>query len=282
MNINWYPGHMKKTKESIKKNLSLVDIVYEVIDARIPFSSRNPDMDEILGNKPRLIIMNKSDLADKAANRKWQAYFEEKGISSVLVDSIKNKGLEDVVVLSYKLTEEKKKNLAKKGIKNRPIRAMIVGIPNVGKSTLINSLSKRKGTKVGNRPGVTKTTQWIRIKGDLELLDTPGILWPKFEDKEVGLNLAFTGAIKDELLDVENLAIKLVERLNSISKTFIQERYSVLIEKKTSYDILLEIGEKRGCIIRGGEIDFDKASYIVLDEFRKGVIGRITLELPIC
>ncbi|CCQ97470.1 Ribosome biogenesis GTPase A [[Clostridium] ultunense Esp] len=281
MNINWYPGHMKKTKESIKKNLSLVDIVYEVIDARIPFSSQNPEIDGILGRKSRIIILNKSDLADMESNKKWQDYFGKKGISSVIVDCINNRGLEEVIKLSYRLTGERRRHLAKKGIKNRPIRVMIVGVPNVGKSTLINSLSKRKGTKVGNKPGVTRVNQWIRLKGDLELLDTPGILWPKFEDKEVGLNLAFTGAIKDELLDIENLAIKLVERLNAMSKAFIEERYDILVENKAPHDIILEIGKKRGCIVKGGEIDFSKASNIILDEFRKGIIGRITLELPV-
>ena len=280
MNINWYPGHMKKTKESIKKNLSLVDIVYEVIDSRIPISSQNPDVDNILEEKPRLIIINKSDLANGDSNRKWQEYFKQKGIASVLVDCINNKGLEDVVNMSYKLTEVKRKALMEKGIKNRPIRAMIIGIPNVGKSTLINSLSKRKGAKVGNRPGVTKANQWIKIKGDLELLDTPGILWPKFEDEEIGLNLAFTGAIKDELLDIETLAMKLVDKLNSISPKFIEKRYNISINSKKAYNIILEIGEKRGCVVKGGEIDFNKASNIILDEFRKGVIGRITLELP--
>lgn len=280
MNINWYPGHMKKAKESIKKNLSLVDLVYEVIDARIPYSSRNPEIDNIIGDRPRLIILNKSDLADKKANLIWEEYFKSKGILAISVDSLNNKGIDDIISLSYKLTKDKRMVLEKKGIKNRPIRAMILGIPNVGKSTLINSLSKRKGAKVGNKPGVTKGNQWIKIKGDLELLDTPGILWPKFEDRYIGLNLAFTGAIKDELLDIETLSLELIEKLNSISISYIEKRYNIVTQAKTNYDIIMEIGRKRGCIVKGGEVDFEKASRIVIDEFRKGLLGRITLELP--
>jgi len=280
MNINWYPGHMKKTKESIKRCLSLVDIVYELVDSRIPISSQNPDIDNIVGDKPRIKILNKSDLADEKANEKWIKFFERRGIPAVLVDSINNKGLNQIIDMSYKLTDEKRKRLAEKGIKNKPIRAMIVGIPNVGKSTLINSLSKRKGAKVGNKPGVTKANQWIKVKGNIELLDTPGILWPKFNDKDVALNLAFTGAIKDEILDIETLAMKLVEKLNRISKEYIENRYGVSIIDKSSYDIILEIGRKRGCIVSGGEVDFTKACNIILDEFRKGVIGRISLEFP--
>lgn len=280
MNINWYPGHMKKTKETIKKSLSMVDIVYEVIDARIPYSSRNPDIDEIIGNKPRLIIMAKKDLADEKANELWDIYFKQKGIPSINVDNLKNEGIEDIVKISYKLTEEKIKALEKKGIKNRPIRVMIIGIPNVGKSTLINSLTKRKGAKVGNKPGVTKTNQWIKIKGNLELLDTPGILWPKFEDKDIALNLAFTGAIKDELLDLETLALELVKKLNSISPDFLTNRYNIINTKKSAYDTIMEIGKKRGCIVKGGEVDFLKTSNIILDEFRRGYLGKITLELP--
>lgn len=280
MNINWYPGHMKKAKESIKKNLSLVDLVYEVIDARIPYSSRNPEIDNIIGDRPRLIILNKSDLADKKANLIWEEYFKSKGILAISVDSLNNKGIDDIISLSYTLTKDKRMVLAKKGIKNRPIRAMILGIPNVGKSTLINSLSKRKGAKVGNKPGVTKGNQWIKIKGDLELLDTPGILWPKFEDRYIGLNLAFTGAIKDELLDIETLSLELIEKLNSISISYIEKRYNIVTQAKTNYDIIMEIGRKRGCIVKGGEVDFEKASRIVIDEFRKGLLGRITLELP--
>ncbi|NLY67633.1 MAG: ribosome biogenesis GTPase YlqF [Tissierellia bacterium] len=281
MNINWYPGHMKKTKESIKKNLTLVDIVYELVDARIPISSQNPDIDEIIGEKPRIKLLNKSDLADQNFNLEWQNYFKEKGIHSVLIDAVHSKGLKELLDLTYKLTENKRKQLLRKGIKKRPIRIMILGIPNVGKSTLINSLSKRKGAKVGNKPGVTKANQWIKIKGDLELLDTPGILWPKFEDKEVGLNLAFTGAIKDELLDIDSLAVKLVERLNLISSEYIKNRYKVEVDGKDPHDIIMEIGKKRGAMISGGEVDFSRVSSIIIDEFRKGKIGRITLERPV-
>jgi ribosome biogenesis GTPase A len=280
MNINWYPGHMKKTRESIKKSLTMVDVVFELIDARIPFSSQNPEIDSIVGNKPRVIILNKSDLASSYGNKLWQDYFNTKGISSVVVDAINNKGLDQLISLSYKVTEEKRKAYEKRGVINRPTRAMILGIPNVGKSTLINSLSGRKGAKTGNRPGITKSNQWIKTKGNLELLDTPGILWPKFEDKEVGLNLAFTGAIKDEILDIETLAFKLIERLISISPDLIENRYGINIQDKSTLDIMIEIGQKRGCIIRGGEVDFTKVSNILLDEFRKGVIGDITLEFP--
>lgn len=283
MQINWYPGHMKKTKDSIKKNLPLVDIVYEVIDARVPYSSQNPDIDTILQNKPRLIIMNKSDLASKKSNKIWQDYFKENYEQTrvIFVDSIKRKGIDNIIDSSYELTKEKRKSMMARGVIKKPIRAMIVGVPNVGKSTLINSLSKRKGAKVGNKPGITRANQWIKIKGDLELLDTPGMLWPKFEDKDVGLNLGFTGAIKDELLDIEVLTMRLVEKLNLISPNLLEKRYNVSVKDKSSIDIIIDIGKKRGCIVKGGEVDFNKACEIILDEFRKGVIGRVTLELPI-
>ncbi|SHI04910.1 ribosome biogenesis GTPase YlqF [Sporanaerobacter acetigenes] len=280
MNINWYPGHMKKTKESIKKNLQLVDIIYELLDARIPISSENPDIDSIVGDKPRIVILNKSDLSSHEGNMKWQQYYQNKGISSVLVDSLNNRGLNEVINISNELMKEKKLKLEKKGIKNKPIRAMIVGIPNVGKSTLINSLSGRKGAKTGNRPGITKGNQWIKLKGNLELLDTPGILWPKFEDESVGLNLAFTGAIKDELLDIESLAFKLVERLVETYPQFLEDRYNINVHEKTTYEIVENIAQNRGCIGKGQEIDFTKVSNIIIDDFRKGRIGRITLELP--
>lgn len=280
MNINWYPGHMKKTKESIQKSLPMVDVVFELIDARIPSSSQNPVMDSILGDKPRIIILNKSDLASNKGNKLWQDYFMSKEIKSVLLDSLNGKGIDKLLELSYEATDVKRKAYEKRGVISRPTRAMILGIPNVGKSTLINTLSGRRGAKTGNKPGITKTNQWIKIKGNLELLDTPGILWPKFEDLEVGLNLAFTGAIKDEILDIETLCLKLIERLANYFPNLLNNRYSVEIEGKSYLDIMEEIGRRRGCLIRGGEIDYTKVSHIVLDEFRRGMIGAITLEFP--
>lgn len=280
MIINWYPGHMKKTKESIQKCLTMVDVVYELMDARIPYSSRNPVIDSLLGVKPRVILLNKADLSDQNANRIWQDYFESIGIPTILMDSLSGKGIDKLLQLSREVTEEKRLAFEKRGVISRPIRAMILGIPNVGKSTLINSLSGRKGAKTGNMPGITKTNQWIKIKGVLELLDTPGILWPKFEEERVGLNLAYTGAIKDSILDTETLALKLVEKLSKIYPEALINRYNVVIEDKTPLEIMEQIGKNRGCIIRGGEIDYTKTTNIILDEFRKGVIGNITLELP--
>ncbi len=280
MNINWYPGHMKKTRESIQKSLTMVDIVFELIDARIPTSSQNPVIDSIVGEKPRVIILNKSDLASNKGNKIWQEYFFKKNISSVCLDALNGKGIDRLLEISYNLTDEKRKAYEKRGVINRPTRAMILGIPNVGKSTLINSLSGRKGAKTGNKPGITKSNQWIKTNGNLELLDTPGILWPKFEDPEVGLNLAFTGAIKDEILDIETLALKLIERLANYFPNLLNSRYNIEIEGKSYLDIMEEIGRRRGCIIKGGEIDYTKVSNIILDEFRKGIIGKITLEFP--
>lgn len=280
MNINWYPGHMKKTKESIQKNLKMVDVVFELIDARIPYSSQNPVIESIVGDKPRVIILNKSDLADSRSNKIWQDHFAEKDIPSILVDSLSGKGLDNLIKLSLDITEEKRIAFENRGVISRPTRAMIIGIPNVGKSTLINSLSGRKGTKTGNRPGITKSNQWIKTRGLLELLDTPGILWPKFEDQQVGLNLAFTGAIKDEILDTETLALRLVERLLLNFPHLLSKRYGIEIKEDDGLKIMIEIAKKRGCIIRGGQVDYTKVSSIILDEFRKGIIGNITLELP--
>lgn len=280
MNINWYPGHMKKTKESIQKNMTLVDIIYELLDARIPISSKNPDIDKLIGNRKRIVILNKSDLANPAANIKWQEYYSKLGINSILVDAVNNVDINDIYKLSSKLMVEKFNALEKKGIRNRSIRAMIVGIPNVGKSTLINSLSGKKGAKTGNKPGVTKANQWIKLKGDLELLDTPGILWPKFEDESVGLNLAFTGAIKDEILDIETLAFKLIEKLMIISPELLESRYNIKLNESEPAEVMESIARNRGCLLKGQEIDFNKVSNLIIDDFRKGRIGRITLELP--
>lgn len=280
MNINWYPGHMKKTKESIQKNLKMVDVVFELIDSRIPYSSKNPVIDSIIGQKPKIVILNKSDLSSKEANEKWQRYFDDNMVKSVLLDSVSGKGVNKLLELSHEVTNKKRLSYEKRGVINRPTRAMILGVPNVGKSTLINTLSGRKGAKTGNIPGITKVNQWIKIRGKLELLDTPGILWPKFEDKKVGINLAFTGAIKDEILDTETLALKLIERLVLYFPNLFKIRYNVKIEGQSYLDIMEDIARKRGCIIKGGEIDYTKVSNILLDEFRKGKIGNITLEFP--
>lgn len=280
MNINWYPGHMKKTRESIESNLSMVDVVFELIDARIPNSSRNPVIDSILQNKPRIIVLNKADLANNAANKKWQDFFENKGFNVVLLNSITGKGIDELIKKTIEANKNRQESYEKRGVLNRPIRVMILGIPNVGKSTLINSLSGRKGARVGNKPGITKSNQWIKTKGNLELLDTPGILWPKFEDKQVGLNLAFTGAIKDEILDMETLALKFIEVMIKNYPELLEKRYDFEINDDSPLNIMEKIGARRGCIIRGGEIDYTKVSNIILDEFRKGIIGNISLELP--
>ena len=280
MKINWYPGHMKKTKESIQKNLTMVDIIFELIDARIPLSSQNPMIDDIIGEKPKIVILNKSDLANERGNQLWQDYFREQNIESICIDSLNGRGIDKLLNLSYEGTNIKREAYKSRGVINRPTKAMILGIPNVGKSTLINALSGRRGARVGNRPGITRSNQWIKTRGKLELLDTPGILWPKFEDQKVGLNLAFTGAIKDEILDIETLALRLLERLMEFFPELIEKRYNVEIGNAEALELMELIGLKRGCIIRGGEIDYTKVSNILLDEFRKGVIGNITLEFP--
>lgn len=280
MNINWYPGHMKKTKESLQKNISMVDIVYELLDARIPLSSQNPIVDEIVKDKPRIKILNKSDLSNDKYNKIWKDYYQTKEISTIFMNSMSGKGIDKLISLSLEKTKDKRNSYLKKGVKNKPIKAMILGIPNVGKSTLINSLAGKKGAKIGNKPGITKMNQWIKTKKGLELLDTPGILWPKFEDEKVGLNLAFVGSIKDEILDVETLALKLIKKLIKFASSNLENRYSISTENKSSLEIMEEIGSKRGCIIKGGLIDYTKVSTIILDEFRKGKIGNITLELP--
>ncbi|WP_352419582.1 ribosome biogenesis GTPase YlqF [Proteiniborus sp.] len=280
MNINWYPGHMKKTKDLICNNLKLVDLVIELLDSRIPYSSKNPDIDKIINNKPRIVIMSKSDLANEIANYKWVDYYRSENIPVLLVNSISNTGIGNIINEANKVVGEKLQLREQKGIKNTSIRAMIVGIPNVGKSTLINTLAGRKGAQTGNRPGVTKGKQWIKLKGNIELLDTPGILWPKFEDVNVALNLAFTGAIKDEIMDVETLALKLIERLKERNKDLLESRYDILVDNSGPINIIEEIAIKRGCLLKKEEIDYTRVSHLILDEFRRGLIGRISLEYP--
>lgn len=280
MNINWYPGHMKKTKEALQKNLKLVDVVIELLDARIPMSSRNPEIDNIVGDKNRIIILNKRDLSDENLNNIWVDYFDKKGIKTILIDATNKKDIKKLINTIKESMKEKIEKLKSKGIKNRPIRAMIVGIPNVGKSTLINSLAGRKSAKTGNRPGVTKGNQWIKLKGNLELLDTPGILWPKFEDQKTGLNLAFTGAIKDEIMDIETLALRLVERLIKNASKDLENRYNIEVGEAEPLGVLEEIAVKRGAIMKGKEVDYTRVAHILLDEFRRGIIGRITIETP--
>ncbi|CAG7587886.1 ribosome biogenesis GTPase YlqF [Peptoniphilus senegalensis] len=279
MNINWYPGHMKKTIEDIEKKLKLVDFVIEIIDSRIPYSSRNPLFNDLLKNKKRLLIFNKSDLSNPKLNEEWMEKITDENNFAISYNAMKpNVNL--VVKKSEELMAEEIKKYEDKGLKKGPLRAMIVGIPNSGKSTFINSISGTKSAKTGNRPGVTKTNQWIKIHSKLHLLDTPGVLWPKFQEK-VGLNLAFTGAIKDEIMDRETLALKLIEKLKNIAPSSLEERYRLSdIEAMSGIEIMDEIGKNRGALMRGGFIDYEKVSGIILDEFRKGTLGRITLEEP--
>lgn len=279
MNINWYPGHMKKTIEDIEEKLKLVDFVIEIIDSRIPYSSRNPLFKDLLKNKKRLLIFNKSDLSDPKLNEEWMGKITDENNFAISYNAMKpNVNL--VVKKSEELMADEIKKYQDKGLKKGPLRAMIVGIPNSGKSTFINSISGTKSARTGNRPGVTKTNQWIKIHSKLHLLDTPGVLWPKFEEK-VGLNLAFTGAIKDEIMDRETLALKLIEKLKNIAPASLEERYKISdIKEMSPLEIMDEIGKNRGAIMRGGLIDYEKVSGIILDEFRKGTLGRITLEEP--
>ena len=279
MNINWYPGHMKKTMDNIRASLKLVDIVGEIIDARIPISSKNPVIDDVLKDKPRIMILNKSDMADENETKKWLSYYRKQGYGAVVVDAIHSKGLDKIYSVAKEMLADKFKKLEEKNLSAKTIRMMIVGIPNVGKSTFINSISKRKSAKIGDRPGVTKQVQWIKTKNDLELLDTPGVLWPKFEDERIGLHLAFTGAIKDEIMDIENLAFRFIDELNKKDVNILKNRYNL---SEDSYEetifLIDEIGRNRGAILKKNEIDYFKVANLVFDDFRKVKLGRITLE----
>ena len=280
LHINWYPGHMKKTKELVKNNLKLVDVVVELLDARIPFSSRNPDIDRFVGDKPRVVVLNKSDISDPNKLNQWVDYYKKRGIKAIPVDTLKGKGINKIIEECKNETKEKMEALVKKGRIERPIRIMIVGIPNVGKSSLINKLTGRKSTQTGDKPGVTKGKQWVKLKGNLELLDTPGIVWPKFEDEEVALKLAFCRAIKDEVLDVDTLGLRLIEKLMEIEPEKLKERYKLNELGETPLETMEMIGVKRGLILRRNELDYTRIATTVLNEFRDGKIGRITLEIP--
>ena len=289
--LNWYPGHMAKTKKQIIQDLKIIDVVIELLDARIPIASQNPDMGEITKGKKKVIILNKCDLADENQNKLWVEYFNKKGITAILTDSNSGKGIEESIRQIEKVMEDNMKAQADKGRIGRKIRAMILGIPNVGKSSYINRISKRTTAGVGNKPGVTRQKQWIRINEKVELLDTPGVLWPKFESEEVALHLAFTGTIKEDILERTEIAYYLVKFLLENNMKQLCERYKIdktyieqtleqeRPENENIYEIMLEIGRKRGCIISGGNIDEEKTSRIILDEFKNGKLGKITIEM---
>lgn len=291
--IQWYPGHMAKTRRQIEEDLKIIDIVIELLDSRIPISSQNPDIAKITKGKKKIIVLNKCDLADEKKNQKWISYFQKKGIKAVLVDSNSGKGIDHCIKTIEDSMEEQLQGQAQKGRIGRKIRAMVLGIPNVGKSSFINRISKRTTAEVGNKPGVTRQKQWIRINEKIELLDTPGVLWPKFESEEVGLNLAFTGSIKEDILQRTEIAYQLVKYLLENYRKNLCERYGMTekyIEETLNqeqpenfniYEIMLEIGRKRGCIISGGNVDEEKTARMILDEFKNGKLGRITLECPV-
>lgn len=280
MNIQWYPGHMTKAKREMIESLKLVDLVIELLDARIPRSSRNPDIDSICGSKPRIVALNKSDLADKAVNNRWIDYFNSLGLKCIEINSLTGSGVRSIPEIINSMFKERNERLKLKGIISKPVRVMVAGIPNVGKSSLINRLSGKASAKTGDKPGVTRGRQWIRMAGNLELLDTPGILWPKFEDLELGYNLAFTGAIKDEIIDIVELCIMLIRKLIQISPDSLAKRYGISQTNGEPRVILDSIGKNRGCILPGGIIDQERTATIVVDEFRSGKLGKISLETP--
>lgn len=279
MNYQWYPGHMTKTRREMQEDLKLIDLVIELVDARVPVSSRNPDIDELAKNKARLILLNKADLAEAKGNDLWMDWFQKNGITARKLDARSGSGIKAVSGAVQEACKEKRERDRKRGIQNRPVRAMVAGIPNVGKSTFINSYAGRACTKTGNRPGVTRGKQWIRMGRELELLDTPGILWPKFEDQTVGLHLAMIGSINDEILNVEELALSTISFLLKSYPGFLSQRYG-LEETGDALTVLEQIARARGCIKKGNELDFGKASSMVMDDFRSGKLGRISLELP--
>jgi len=279
MNYQWYPGHMTKAKRMMQENIKLIDLVIELVDARIPLSSRNPDIDTLAAGKARIVLLNKSDLADPYYNKQWCEYFAKMGAHVLEINSKTGAGVKAIQGLVLEACKEKIERDRKRGIVNRPVRAMVVGIPNVGKSTFINAFAGKACTKTGNKPGVTKGKQWIKLNKGLELLDTPGILWPKFEDQIVGMRLAFIGSINDEVIIMEEMALDLIKELKELYPNALQERFGV-DESGNPLDMLEGIAESRKCYSKGEELDLGKAANILIDDFRSGKLGRITLERP--
>lgn len=279
MNIQWYPGHMTKAKRQMQEDIKLIDLLIELLDARVPLSSRNPEIDRLGQGKYRLILLNKADLADEKKTQQWKDYFQECGYGVIALDSRSRGGMKKIMDTIMEVCAEKIERDRKRGIKNRPVRAMVVGIPNVGKSTFINSFAGKACAKTGNKPGVTKGKQWIRLNKNVELLDTPGILWPKFEDQKTALHLACIGAIKDDLLILEELAAEVLQILEETYPGMVEERYQIK-EEMALAEQLTEIASVRGCIKRGNELDTEKAAALIIDEFRSGVLGKISLEVP--
>lgn len=283
VDIQWFPGHMAKTRRLMKENLPLVDVVVEITDARVPASSRNPEMKNLVGGKPRVVVLNKCDMADEALTAEWIEYYRANGVKAIAMDCRSGKGLNKLVPTVKEVMKKELEKRAAKGMEGKPIRMMIVGIPNVGKSSFINRVAGGKRAKVEDRPGVTRGKQWVTLEKGIDLLDMPGVLWPKFDDKTVGEHLAFTGAIKDDILDTELLAMRLADLLNREYHSLLCERYRLTDEETADiepYDLLSLIGAKRGMKISGGEVDTERAAAMLLDEFRGGKIGRMTLEMP--
>ena len=278
MNIQWYPGHMTKAKRAMKEDVKLVDLVIELVDARAPLASRNPDIDSLAAGKGRVILLNKADLASEKANAAWISYFEGQGFQVMKIDARAKATLKQLNALIQEACKEKIERDRRRGILNRPVRAMVVGIPNVGKSTFINAFAGKACAKTGNKPGVTKGNQWIRLNKSLELLDTPGILWPRFENQEVGLRLAFIGSINDEILNKEELAAELLKFMGERYPETLKERYDV--EPGDPYEMLGQIARARACLLKGNEYDYKKAANLFLDDYRNGRLGRMTLEFP--
>lgn len=281
--VQWFPGHMAKTRRQIKESLPLVDAVTELLDARVPLSSRNPELNELIANKPHIVLLNKCDMADEAASRRWKAWFDGRGTPALAVDCRSGRGLNAYGETVRKLLQDKIQSNIEKGMPGRALRMMVVGIPNTGKSSFINRMAGRSRAKVADKPGVTRQNQWFAIGGGIELLDTPGVLWPKFDDPEVGNHLAFIGSVKDEVVDVETLAVRLLAVLGAQYRDRLCDRYKLdeaVVAECGPYELLELIGRKRGMLVRGGEIDTERASAMLLDEYRAGRLGRITLEFP--